>query len=410
MSRSNAALGSIAMLSSTLPRLHPTPSALLLNETSSPPLRTAIVLPPGSRLSPSQPNSMETVVRTLARAMPREDIRIFCCEGAEDDGEFDVMPLPPGSERLRALREHLRAFQPQLVEYHQQVGQAVALARALPEAAHVLYRHNAVKPPRNAFDAWRYTARYNRFDGMIFVSEAERALFARTFPRLESKAWAVPNPIEVQPWMAVPERRQPLIAFAGRAMPEKGLDVICAALPAVLDRHPDWRAVLMLGDWDHHHRWAAAQLTPLDRFGARVTVLRSAPLGEVQRWMKRAAIALTPSLWNEPFGLTAVEAHAAGAVLISSGRGGLREASGPHAFYLDEITPQALSAAIEHLILRPARRVSMAKAAQRYVLETHAPRKRAAELLLIRRTLIARRADSATPAEGGEGRAAASPQ
>ena len=379
------------MLSSPLPRLHPTPPASLLNETSSPPLRTAIVLPPGSKFSANQPNSMETVVRTLARAMPQEDIRIFCCEGGHDDGEFDIMPLPAGSERLRALREHLRAFRPQLVEYHQQVGQAVALARALPDAAHVLYRHNAVKPPRNAFDTWRYTARYERFDGMVFVSEAERALFARTFPRLEGKAWAVPNPIEVQPWLAAPERRQPLIAFVGRAMPEKGLEVICAALPAVLDRHPDWRAVLMLGDWDHHHRWAAAQLTPLNRFGSRVTVLRSAPLGEVQRWMKTAAIALTPSLWDEPFGLAAVEAHAAGAVLVSSGRGGLREASGPHALYLDEVTPLALTAAIEHLILRPARRVSMARAAQHYVMDTHAPRRRAAELLEIRRTLVARR-------------------
>lgn len=334
---------------------------------------------------------METVVRTLARAMPQEDVRIFCCEGGDDDGEFDVMPLPPGSGRLRALREHLRAFRPQFVEYHQQVGQAVALARALPNAAHVLYRHNAVKPPRNPFNAWRYTARYERFDGMVFVSEAERALFARTFPRLEGKAWAVPNPIEVQPWLAAPERRQPLIAFAGRAMPEKGLEVICAALPAVLDRHPDWRAVLMLGDWDHHHRWAAAQLTPLNRFGSRVTVLRSAPLVEVQRWMKTAAIALTPSLWDEPFGLTAVEAHAAGAVLVSSGRGGLREASGPHALYLDEVTPRALTEAIEHLILRPARRVSMARAAQCYVMETHTPRKRAAELLQVRRTIMARR-------------------
>ena len=379
------------MLSSPLPRLHSTPPASRLNETSSPPLRTAIVLPPGSVFSASQPNSMETVVRTLARAMPQEDIRIFCCEGGEDDGEFDVMPLPAGSERLRALREHLRAFRPQLVEYHQQVGQAVALARALPNTAHVLYRHNAVKPPRNAFDAWRYRARYERFDGMVFVSEAERALFVRTFPRLAAKAWAVPNPIEVQPWLAAPERRQPLIAFAGRAMPEKGLEVICAALPTVLDRHPDWRAVLMLGDWDHHHRWAGAQLASLNRFGSRVTVLRSAPLGEVKRWMKTAAIALTPSLWDEPFGLAAVEAHAAGAVLVSSGRGGLREASGPHALYLDEVTPRALTEAIEHLILRPARRVSMARAAQLYVMENHTPRKRGADLLQLRRSLVSRR-------------------
>ncbi|MCP6769397.1 glycosyltransferase, partial [Klebsiella pneumoniae] len=84
----------------------------------------------------------------------------------------------------------------------------------------------------------------------------------------------------------------------------------------------------------------APHLTPLQRFGPRVAVLRSAALDQVREQMKSAAIAVTPSTWDEPFGLTAVEAHAAGAALISSGRGGLREASGDHAHYLEAVTPR----------------------------------------------------------------------
>ena len=185
--------------------------------------------------------------------------------------------------------------------------------------------------------------------------------------------------------------RQGRIVFAGRAMPEKGLDVICAALPDVLDRHPSWRAVLMLADWDHHHRWAAPHLKPLERYGDRVTVLRSVPLTTVQRQMKAASIALTPSVWAEPFGLAAVEAHAAGAALISSGRGGLREASGPHALYVDDITPRSLTAAIEQLIFHPLQRLAMARAAQRYVAVVHTPQRRAADLLRIRRQVLSNR-------------------
>jgi len=85
----------------------------------------------------------------------------------------------------------------------------------------------------------------------------------------------------------------------------------------------------MLNDWEEHRLWAEPHVAPLRRYGDRVRLLHSAPLAEVRSWMKRAAIALVPSTWAEPFGLTALEAHAAGAALVSSGRGGLREASGP---------------------------------------------------------------------------------
>lgn len=334
---------------------------------------------------------METVVRTLACVMGGEDTRIFCCEGADDHGLPGVEVLPSGRDRRRVLIEKLSAFQPRIIEHHQQVKQAVAVASALPGAAHILYRHNALKTARHRLDAWRYNRRYAALDGFIFVSEAERALFAKAHPRLADKAWAVPNPIDIEPWLAAPEHREPVIAFAGRAMPEKGLDVICAALPAVLDRHPKWRAVLMLADWDHHQQWAAPHVAALNRYGNRVTVLRSVPLSTVQRQMQAASIALTPSIWSEPFGLAAVEAHAAGAALISSGRGGLREASGPHALYLDEITPQSLTAAIEQLIFNPLQRLAMARAAQQYVAIVHTPHRRAADLLRIRRLVLSRR-------------------
>ncbi len=353
--------------------------------------RTAIVLPTGCQFSGARPNSMETVVRTLAGGLGSTNTRIFCCEGADDHGLPNVEVLPTGPDRRRVLIEKLHAFRPRIIEHHQQVKQAVAIAVATPDAAHILYRHNALKTPRNLLDAWRYNRRYASMDGFVFVSEAERALFANAYPRLSQKAFAVPNPIDIGPWLAAPEHREPVIAFAGRAMPEKGLDVICAALPAVLDRHPRWRAVLMLADWEDHRRWAASHVAALDRYGDRVTVLRSVPLSTVQRQMRAASIALTPSIWAEPFGLAAVEAHAAGAALISSGRGGLREASGPHALYLDDVTPQSLTAAIERLIFHPLERLSMARAAQHHVATTHTPQRRAADLLRIRRVVLSRR-------------------
>lgn len=354
-------------------------------------LRTVVLLPPGCRFSEALPNSMETVVRTLAQARPSHETRIFCTEGALDHGLDGVETVPAGKAGLEALIARLRAFGPEVIEHHQQVKQALAVQKALPGPAHILYRHNALKPPGHLFDRWRYDARYSRMDGFVFVSDAERIAFGRAYPRLADRAYAVPNAIDPAPWLASPEDREPFIAFAGRAIPEKGLDVLCAALPAVLDAHPDWRAVLMLNDWDKHARWAAPVIAPLLRYGSRVEVLKSAPLAEVQRRMKSAAIALTPSVWAEPFGLTAVEAHAAGAALISSGRGGLREASGDHALYVDAVTPQTLATAMNRLIDNPAERLALARAGQAYVIQAHTPERRAMDLLEVRRSVVAAR-------------------
>lgn len=358
-------------------------------------MKLAIVLPTGSLFSTSRPNSMETVVRTLAEASRyRDTTRIFCDEGVADPVALPLHRLPEGlnrHDRIRALTEALRQFDPDCVEYHQQIGIASAVSRRLPGRHHVLYRHNAIRPGRNPIDRLRHRRRHAVFSRFIFVSEAARAEFAAEQPHLADRARAIRNPIDAAPWFARPEDREPLIAFSGRAMPEKGLDILCEALPRVLDRHPDWRAALVLGDWDMHARWAGPHVERLvQAFGDRIEVQKSAPLGAVATVMQRAAIAVTPSVWAEPLGLTALEAHAAGAAVVSSGRGGLREASGPHARYVTDLSPAGLAEAIERLIAEPDERLAMARAGQAFATTAHSPAARASELDAMRAELIVR--------------------
>ena len=86
----------------------------------------------------------------------------------------------------------------------------------------------------------------------------------------------------------------------------------------------------------------------------------------------------------EALGLAALEAHAAGAALISSGRGGLREASGAHAVYVDPPEAASLQAALLGLTRDCARRDTLARDGQAFVAQTHAPALRAAELDALR--------------------------
>jgi len=331
---------------------------------------------------------METVIRTLVRHAPaNEDVRIFCASGAKDHAtDAKVVTFDPAQPD--ALITALKAFDPQIIECHQHVIEATRIAAQLPKAVSVVYRHNALKTSRGAFGRWRYQQRYKKIDHFVFVSQSERRIFERDFPALAGRAHAIANAIDTAPWHAPVAQRDKRIVFSGRAMPEKGVAEICAALPAVLDARPDWRAVLLLNDWDTHREWAEPHVSPLRHYGERVEILHSAPLAEVQAIMKSADIALTPSLWQEPLGLTALEAHAAGVALISSGRGGLKEASGPHALYVEPVTADTLATAMLHLIDNPAERLEMARAAQIFVESEHSPAKRASDLSALRSHLV----------------------
>ena len=78
--------------------------------------------------------------------------------------------------------------------------------------------------------------------------------------------------------------------------------------------------------------------------------------------MTRAAIVVVPSRWNEPFGLTALEAIACGAPLIVSPRGGLPEVAGAAAIYAEPDAPGEIAAAILALAADPARRAALSAA------------------------------------------------
>jgi glycosyltransferase involved in cell wall biosynthesis len=107
-----------------------------------------------------------------------------------------------------------------------------------------------------------------------------------------------------------------------------------------------------------------AALAPL---GQRGEILSNVPFEQVKAGFESAAIALVPSVWDEPFGRTAIEAMAGGAALICSGRGGLGEVIGTDsdaAALRVEPTTEAISRAIERLAGDEMARTALAAAGQ----------------------------------------------
>ena len=155
-------------------------------------------------------------------------------------------------------------------------------------------------------------------------------------------------------------RREQTVLVVGRVTPEKGLLEAARALAAILPRHPDWTTTFVVSEPGRFPDYFAAIDATLAPLGPQARLLVGRPYEEVKALNERAAIALAPSVWREPFGRTCLEAHAGGAAVVSSGSGGLREISGEAALYLAAVEPAGIAAAVEALIADAALRARLA--------------------------------------------------
>lgn len=164
------------------------------------------------------------------------------------------------------------------------------------------------------------------------VSEAvARDLRAQGVPA--RKIEVVPNGVALEPfaapWAGLGSRRA---LFAGRLVPQKGVDVLIAAARTV----PEVRFTVA-GDGPMRH-----QLDP----PAHVSLVGS--VDDVAQRLSDARVAVIPSR-DEGFGLFAVEAMAAGTPVVASNVDGLAEVVGDAGILVPPGDPSLLAAAIRRV-------------------------------------------------------------
>jgi glycosyltransferase involved in cell wall biosynthesis len=316
------------------------------------------VLPRGMRYGRSAATSIDLYVSEMA-THSRFRIEVVAeCDGSPFPATA-VHALPrfafaETQRRARRIASLTNALSPSAVVVQQHLPSAAAL-RARIAAPIILQRHNFLRVSRSAGwlrDAshWRRAHQMNALAGLTFVSRAVLAQFEQDWPEVTIPRRIVANGFDARAWR--PEReRDRTVLVVGRVTPEKGLLEAAHALAAVLPRHRDWTTTFVVSEPDRFPDYFAAVGTALASLGAQARLLVGRPYEEVKALNERAAIALAPSVWREPFGRTCLEAHAGGAAVVSSGSGGLREISGEAALYLEAVEPARVAAAAEALIV-----------------------------------------------------------
>jgi glycosyltransferase involved in cell wall biosynthesis len=114
----------------------------------------------------------------------------------------------------------------------------------------------------------------------------------------------------------------PTVAFAGRLVFEKGVDVLLAAFSEVVRRLPSARLVLV---GDGPERSAIGQQVRSQGLAQQVEMTGQLSAEDTQRRLVGAWVQAVPSRWPEPFGMVAAEAMMRGTAVVASATGGLPE-------------------------------------------------------------------------------------
>ena len=353
-------------------------------------MKIAIVLPRKFKFSEHKPNSIENVVRTLNQnLLSSDEIVIICADGAQSGNVFTTQKLKNNTDwgYIRGIKKYLSQYNPDLVEVHQSIEIAAAISDS-QQFPTIIYRHNFIKK-RKGIKVLLINRLLKKLSGIVFVSKACKSTFDVNYSKFASKSYTIPNPIDLEKWHYKEITKTKTIFYAGRAAPEKGFGELCDGLVLILSAYKDWNAILILGDYHVHQQWTDAQLEKLKEFSDRVKVLKNQPLERVISEEASAQIAIVPSKFEEPFGLVALEAHSQKCALISSGTGGLKEASGDNAIYLEKVTGEAIYNAAKTLIDNPDLRQKLAQDGYDYLLKTHNAKIRANQLMGLREQIIA---------------------
>lgn len=272
--------------------------------------------------------------------------------------DMNIFRLPPAKHLTSwraalAIRHEAIRTKCDLIVVQQHIATAARIAAFSPRIPVILQTHNLIDPPatkgrHSAFKNWLVKRRFNRLAGITLVSEAARNDFEANWPTVTLPRAVITNGFDFSQWQPS-DVREKVILVVGRATDEKGILEAAEGVVAFLKNAPDWSAKFILSEAGTNPAYMAAVRAALQEGAPQATLLTQVPYPEVRAMTERAGIVLVASKWREPFGRTALEAHAGGAALISSGTGGLREISGDCAHYINEVTGPAIAQAL-HIV------------------------------------------------------------
>lgn len=239
----------------------------------------------------------------------------------------------------------------------------------------------------------------SRSDGVVAVTDDLRS---RALALSRRQAEVIPHGLRLRDAHGLDRRAarvvldlppdRPMVLYAGRLIPLKGVAYLIQALPSVLEECPDLHAVIV---GDGEERQALVALARRLGLADRIMFAGRRPHEDVIRYMRAADVFVLPSL-IESFGIVLVEAMSCELPVVATNVMGIPSVveDGANGFLVPPRDPDALAGRIAWLLAHPAERAEIARRNAQKA-ETFALPAIADRFLTLWEGLLASRADAA---------------
>ena len=174
---------------------------------------------------------------------------------------------------------------------------------------------------------------------VYFVSQYIKDCFLEGLNDNYKNLHVLPNAIQ-RKIIKKPEKEKKIL-FIGRLVPQKGCHLFVEAIKEIVKDNKDWTFTIIgtpkAGQDKINLNYAKNLITEFKSLGDNIEYLGFIPNDEVRKILEVTSILVVPSIWQEPFALTALEGICSGAAVIASKVGGMSEMLEDTGYLIDSI-------------------------------------------------------------------------
>ncbi len=286
-------------------------------------MKISILLPYKENFSPEYPGAVSIFINSVTKLSKfKNDVTVYGNTNYKDKFPLKYINIPlekkflssQSSEYVKKFVQLEKKNQSKIIEIHNRPFYINFLSDLKSDL--VLYFHNDPLSMNGSKKIKERLKILNLCSKIIFNSEWSKKRFLNKlgkFYEKSSKLEVIHQSIDKE--KVDLNKKENLITFVGKLNTAKGYDLFCQAITKILDKHKNWKS-LVVGD-------EAREKIVVNH--KNLKVLGFLKHKKVLEIYKKSSIAVVCSRWEEPFGRTSLEASSRGCAVIISNRGGLPE-------------------------------------------------------------------------------------
>ena len=321
-------------------------------------MKISILLPYKENFSPLYPGAVSLFINSMNKISTyKNDITVY---GSTDLVEKFSKNYINIALKKNFLKSQTRDYVSKFVELHKNLNTDIIEIHNRPNyieflkplnTKKVLYFHNDPISMIGSKTQFERKELIRNCAKIIFNSEWSKKQFLKKLDKFYHKS----EKLEVIHQSINKEKvninqKEKLITFVGKLNTAKGYDLFGKAILQILDKHKDWKSIV-IGD------------EPREKLvyqHKNLRVLGFQNHTKVLNIFKKTSIAVACSRWEEPFGRTSLEASSRGCAVIVSNRGGLPETI-TNGIIVRNLSIKNLYSSIDRLINNRTQRINLQK-------------------------------------------------